>query len=58
MLAQAYSCYDKHPIEIFTKTDKIVFKFNSREYSGDTLDQCIADVKQSLAIQYLEQLRS
>lgn len=44
----------KKPITISCESGKIILSLNGRTWMGETLDQCITDMKQTFAIQYLE----
>lgn len=55
-IAEAYKVSDENPIKIFTTDSKIVIVFKGRAWMADNLDQCVSDIKQTFAIQHLEQI--
>lgn len=44
---------ENNPIKIFG-TNKVTVIIEGQSWVGDTLDQCVANIKQSFAINYLE----
>lgn len=51
-LVEAY----KADITMYAKDGLVHIMFDKRLYSGVTFDNCIADIKQYLAIRYLEEI--
>ncbi len=55
-IAETYKLTKDNPIMLFTENGNVSIQFNATRYSGLTFDQCISDIKQSMAIMFLEQI--
>lgn len=53
---EAYKINSDAPLEIFSNNGYISININRHYYTGVTIDQCIASIKESLAISYLEEI--
>lgn len=55
-LVEAYKFGKDNPLKMYCNDGKCCLLFNGCLYEGVTFDQCIASIKQSLAIFYLDEI--
>lgn len=53
---EAYKLSKDNPIRLYSEDLGVRISINNRVYKGETFDQCIAAIKESLSISYLEEI--
>lgn len=56
MVSEKLKLRKDNPIIMYIQESKAYININNEVWMADTFDQCILQIKQSLAIKYLEQL--
>ena len=55
-VSEAYRLTKDNPIMLFSENGNVCIQFNGKKYIGITFEQCVSDIKQSMAIMFLEQI--